>query len=959
VVVRPGGVKREEIAVNMDADRASLASAERAFDSFRRFFATRDPGVLAAARDQLAQIPDRPLAAPELAQRVNSLGADLRAKFGETDDPIVLDVAIEAYEKALSITPTGSEDRPYFLSSLALGLTDRFDLSHSPTDADRATEAAEAAVWQAGIDSRWSIHLRLNLLKALIARHQAAGDDDDLEAALELETELTRESRSSAVSDPDFEQRWDEVVANPRYWLGRALVERDERLGLPGDLDAGIELLRSAAGVTPEYVADLTVSLRRRFDRTGHLDDIDEAVRATEQALEALRASDSTPVSLVAALQRNLGIARRTRYILDPDPDRLSEVVETFRAALDLIPSSDPGRFRDLSNLANSLADRHDQLGDPGDLDKAIELYETALKETPGSGEERELIALNLGAALAARYRRDHNRDELSRAIASFEHGLGVLSVNSPDRPAVLGNLGAALAEVHAAEGRSEDLRRGIAVFREAAETGLAVAPKVVVTATRRWGQWATDRGSWNEAAEAYRLGIDAMVRSVAGETARRNKETWLIGAAGMPIAAAYALVQAGAFHDAVIALERGRTVLMSQALEQPRWPLREAEPALATVAAVAGGEPLVYLAAAPHGGFALIVRPGMPVTVDHVPLVDFDKQSLDKMVMEYIAAYVSKDDDRAGWLGVLDRTGAWLWSTVIGPVCLVLGSSRAVVVPVGPLALLPVHAAWREDREAPSGRRYAIDELRLSYAPSARALRFAGRNVVRAATDSVLAIDDPQPVNAPVLRHAAREAEFALAGATRKLRLRKHRATRGAVLDALGEFAVLHFACHALADLIDPLRGGFILAGNARLSLADLQSHQLSARLAVLSACETAMTGLKLSDEVVGLPTGLLQSGVRGVVGSLWSVNDLSTLLLMGRFYELWHEEGVDPRDALRRAQLWVRDASNEEKRKHFPEFEELGPPAGISPAAREFWGHARAHAHPYHWAGFTYVGA
>jgi CHAT domain-containing protein len=61
------------------------------------------------------------------------------------------------------------------------------------------------------------------------------------------------------------------------------------------------------------------------------------------------------------------------------------------------------------------------------------------------------------------------------------------------------------------------------------------------------------------------------------------------------------------------------------------------------------------------------------------------------------------------------------------------------------------------------------------------------------------------------------------------------------------------------------------------------------TSRLVVLSACQTAITDYqRLPDEAIGLPGGLLQAGVPGVVGTLWAVNDLSMTLVMAKFYEL-----------------------------------------------------------------------
>ena len=44
-------------------------------------------------------------------------------------------------------------------------------------------------------------------------------------------------------------------------------------------------------------------------------------------------------------------------------------------------------------------------------------------------------------------------------------------------------------------------------------------------------------------------------------------------------------------------------------------------------------------------------------------------------------------------------------------------------LIPTGRLALLPLYAAWTEDKTRPTGRRYALAELCFSYAPSAHVL--------------------------------------------------------------------------------------------------------------------------------------------------------------------------------------------------------------------------------------------
>lgn len=54
-------------------------------------------------------------------------------------------------------------------------------------------------------------------------------------------------------------------------------------------------------------------------------------------------------------------------------------------------------------------------------------------------------------------------------------------------------------------------------------------------------------------------------------------------------------------------------------------------------------------------------------------------------------------------------------------------------------------------------------------------------------------------------------------------------------------------------------------------------------------------------------------------MVASLCSVSDLSTMMLMAKFYDLWRREQVDPPESLRQAQIWIRDSTNAEKLTYF----------------------------------------
>jgi CHAT domain-containing protein len=286
-------------------------------------------------------------------------------------------------------------------------------------------------------------------------------------------------------------------------------------------------------------------------------------------------------------------------------------------------------------------------------------------------------------------------------------------------------------------------------------------------------------------------------------------------------------------------------------------------------------------------------------------------------------------------------------------------------LLPSGLLALLPLHAAWEARQDG--ARRYALDIVELTYAPSARALAHARRLADSAAADRLLAIDNPgsigtaQSLNLSATEVHAVSSYFPVVGV-----LRGADATHQAVLQQLARADVVHLSCHGRALLRDPLESGVLLTDDRMLTVADLLGLRLpGARLATLSACETAMVGLQLPDELVSLPAGFLQAGFAGVVATLWAVDEVSTAMLMERFYRLWRVEGLAPAAALREAQRWLRDTTNAEKAAYFGRDLPALSGAKLPDDAAELYARAmlknpkaRSFEHPVSWAAFALTG-
>lgn len=122
-----------------------------------------------------------------------------------------------------------------------------------------------------------------------------------------------------------------------------------------------------------------------------------------------------------------------------------------------------------------------------------------------------------------------------------------------------------------------------------------------------------------------------------------------------------------------------------------------------------------------------------------------------------------------------------------------------------------------------------------------------------------------------------------------------------------------LNFATHGLLNTNRPELSGVVLSlvdekGTDKdrfLHLNDIFNLNLPAELVVLSACQTGLGKEMKGEGLVGLTRGFMYAGAKGVVVSLWSIQDAGTSELMKKFYHQLLEKKLNPVTAMRAAQL------------------------------------------------------
>jgi CHAT domain-containing protein len=318
---------------------------------------------------------------------------------------------------------------------------------------------------------------------------------------------------------------------------------------------------------------------------------------------------------------------------------------------------------------------------------------------------------------------------------------------------------------------------------------------------------------------------------------------------------------------------------------------------------------------------------------------------------------------------------------------------ARLIVVPDGALWELPFQALQTPKAE------YVIERHAISYAPSLSVLVEIVRGRARRKSSTpnasvLLAFGDPAigasgdrtaqalrggtknaPANLPSTKFAGLpEAERQVRALGELYGAARSRVYTGAEADETRlkrearRFAILHLATHGVLDNSNPMYSYVMLSGSAArtrsaglaeqntpraknqsgnsdeamgedglLEAWELMELDLSARLVVLSACETARGRVTPGEGMIGLTWALFVAGSPTTVVSQWKVESASTTELMLAFHRQLKERFVPATSRKLSAPVMKAEA--------------------LRRAALQLL-RSEQYAHPFYWAGFVMVG-
>jgi len=878
-------------------------------------------------------------------------------------------------------------------------LLNQFKSNPTLGNLSRSIEASQDAISRIPNSHPKRATIIYDLCENLRQRFLKAGNREDLDSAVVL-----------AENTLEILQNGHSLRRDLLHCLGMVLKSRYQHAGSANDLRNGIRAIVSAISTSgaeeswsnASMLNHLGLMLRLHYRHTGVLKVIVQAAEVTERAVKICRALGCGDI--IGPMISNLGLIYQDKY------DRTGDMNDLKQAICFAEQFAETHSHLDLNiNLANALVMRYKKLRRASDIDKATLIGERVLSNSM----QRDTIAgpgvlSDFSEILWYKYQQSDQLADLEKAI---QHAVSAVNSASSENPMradmllLLGDMLEAKAQITDSEAERD---RCISTFKEAWNCQTA-APAVRITAARKAVACLLKIKDWESACSILEGTVEFLPRFCPPWFRGEERQHFLSKLSGLAGDAAAAALNArrNPAH-ALSLLENARGFMMGTTINcridishlEPTHPdvlrrfnmLRmEVDTAMSEMAALDVLDRGFTIG--DHLDLALL---GEPENFDEVLRMRASRQDPEKhrkvfermdMLLESIrrlpglndfllppqgdalkklahagsivivtcsegvgrsdAIIVQPSGIRSVCLPKLSFSEAterlqgmrrdilqgtlktfasrnkkmkdlllWLWNVAVEQIIrsLNIGSSSTESlhhvrwIGVGVLSLAPFHAAGDH---SPGCSKNAISHVISSYVSTVRALSYAteqkhNKYMNEKKDSKLLLVKMPETKDACSLPGVEAEAKDILKIVGRTFATTQlDTPTPNDVLKELPMHNLLHLACHGVSDDYNPLNSRLLLKSSNSwpretahwLPVRKLATHRSSnADLAFLSACSTAQNQVvSLADEFIHVANAFQLAGFKHVVGTLWQTKDAICSDVSREFYQaLLMDEGA-----------------------------------------------------------------
>ncbi|KAG8861411.1 hypothetical protein FRB96_002860 [Tulasnella sp. 330] len=871
-----------------------------------------------------------PVGHPDRGGALRNLSVALDSRYRQTGNTGDHAKSIGYGREALSLYPVGHPDRGEALRNLSVALDSRYRQTGDPGDLTESIGYDQEALSLYPVGHPDRGEALYNLSVALDSRCRQTGDTGDL-------TETIGYGREALSLYPVGHPDRGEALRN----LSVALDSRYKQTGDPGDLTESIGYDREALSLYPTGHPDrggalhnLSVALNLRYSRTGNTSDLTESIGYSQDALSLYPTGHPDRGGALRGLSFALDLRyKKTRSISD-----LIESIGYDQEALSLCPVGHPDRGGALRNLSASLNSLYKQTRKTNDLSESIDHGREALSLYPVGHPDRGEALYNLSATLHSRYRQSGNTIDLIECIASLKEAASyVLSPLSHRLDAACYWISRARAHdsTSLTEAYSTSLTlldRSVLLARSihdrharltSKDFGLRLRDIVVDAAS-----WAIHQDDLEGAVQIleqgrgmvfnqlghYRTPIDVL--NAVDEKLADRFRTVSVAVEELTLSNQTGSNEGCKAEDAVaiLATEWDRVVEEIRQVEGFETFLRVTP--FTTLQKAAADGPVILINISQYGSDAIIVEAAGPPLF--IPLPEATPSAIEALVLtlnQAVGGRVGDDESNRLLEGVCQDT----WRIISEPVVRVLENtlklrkgSRIWWISTSAACSLPIHASgpYLPDQKNLLDRFLSSYALSLSSLSRARLAYFPVKDISR---PRLLVVTQAEAEGETPLPNVDREMIAICKQVANASVLGGEECTREAVLTSLKDTEWVHFACHGHQDPLEPFKSHFSLrTRDAPLTLLDIISTGLpKAELAILSACHSAAGDSATPDEVIHLTAGMLVTGFRTVVGTMWAMADEDGPIIAEEFYKYMFRNGpeaVDCRDAAKGLSIGVK---------------------------------------------------
>jgi CHAT domain-containing protein/tetratricopeptide (TPR) repeat protein len=676
------------------------------------------------------------------------------------------------------------------------------------------------------------------------------------------------------------------------------------------------------------------------------------------------------------------GLARA--HSLWDGPDRDTHLQEAIDYCNKAIASLGIGKPKEASipllYLLGMIFKERAENGDEKSLQSAVSYMNDALDRSQQHSSYQSAIINTLGMMHFKSERWEMARSNFSRALeldsAHIEHD------RQPFHQAEVGrNLAFCHYKLSMPELALQTLEKGRCQAIKSSLTRILALMDGSEAARSRYGQSLSALRDAQQELDELRVASGSLIGETQADSWLASVSIYDLQAPTGPAAALLAQQNVALADKLVDAMQAFTNVAEEVANEIPALRAMEGDFSALARTALSAEAAIVVPLVTSQGAVALVASCDQ---ITAVPLPDLDEETLNDFVGwgsvpvlgnssidnvtesadGYLGAYFARFRSPGKWFTALEKTAAWLGTVFWEPIVARLPSSvqRLTVIPHGQLWLLPFHSALLTKSD---GQIYLLERYSINYAPSISTLLHCQTLAEVVSEPRLSAFINPQEDKDLEWCWPEGEAIGTLFSQS-KYWLGKE-ARREAALQMKPGATYVHVAAHGRFNWTDAKRSGLRMA-DTWLTASDMWSGKWDlqgVRLLTMSACETGIVDHDENDEYFGLPGAALLAGVPSVVGTLWPVDDVSTCLLMQRFYRNHLKQGLAIPDALKEAQMWLRQADSQEVIEICNSISSVAVDGRYRSRVRdlantELSGREpdRPFAHPFYWAPFVVVG-